>query len=683
MPSVKVLRQSFSGGEISPRLFGRIELDKFQNGVETCKNFMALPHGVAINRPGFRFVTETKNSAYRSRLIPFMFSTTQAFAIEMGHGYFRFHANGGTLMNGPVPYEIASPYQEAHLFDVRFVQSGDIITLTHPEYAPRELRRYSNLNWVLTAIGFSPATAAPTGVSASVTQPNPGSNRTYSYKVTALNSRGHEESLGSAASNDVSNDLTLTGNHNTISWNAVAGASMYNVYKSSAGSYGFIGQTAATSMVDDNILADMTSTLPQNENPFTGGGRYPVAVGYYEQRRFFGGTYTDPMNVWSTQSGSDYNMAYTIPSQQSDALRFRMMSNRSDIIRHIVNLNDLIVLTAANEWRVYSGGDSALTPSSITIKSQSQNGASNVQPEVVGNFMLYESAQGGHIREFRYDWEYNAYQSSDISLLAAHLFDRYKITDMCYSRAPWQILWCVSTSGKLLGMTYVPEQEVANWHQHTTDGVFESCCTIAENDADVLYVVVRRTINGTTRRYIEMLDLRNPADQADAFFVDSGLSYVGLPATVISGLSHLEGKTVSVLGDGAVMAQKVVSGGAITLEAPVSKAQVGLPIVADIKTLPVFFQDPAFGQALVKNVNNVSVRVVDSGTFYAGPAEDRLTPIKVRTFEPPGTAPALLTGEFRLVIAADWNQTGQVLIRQADPLPLELVYIAMEVAIGG
>lgn len=683
MPSTRVLRQSFAGGEISPRLFGRIDIDKFKTGAELCKNMITLPQGSAINRPGLRFVRETKNSQFQSRLIPFIFSTTQAFAIEMGAGYFRFHTNGSTLMNGNVPYEIANPYTEAHLFNVQFIQSGDVITLAHPNYQPHELKRLSNLNWVLSTIAFAPNTPTPAAPTVTKTQPSGGAANQFNYRVTALDNRGHEESLASPISNTVTNDLTLSGNFNTVTWTAVTGAAMYNVYKSASGSFGFIGQTAALNLVDNNIIADMTKTVPLTETIFNAANKYPSTVGYFEQRRFFAGTFEQPMNVWGTQSGSDYNMNYTVPSQDSDALRFRIMANRSDIIRHVVNLQDLIVLTAANEWRVSAGTGSALTPSTLSVKSQSQTGASNVQPEVIGSYILYESAQGGHIREFRYDWQYNAYQSSDISLLATHLFDRYQIRDMAYSRAPWPVLWCASSSGKLLGLTYVPEHQVSGWHQHVTDGSFESCCTINENNADVLYCIVRRTINGTTRRYVEMIDARNPATQEDAFFVDSGLTYTGPPTMTLTGLEHLEGKIVSILGNGAVMEQKQVVNGSITLEAAVTKAQIGLPYVSDLKTLPTWFQDETLGQSRNKNINKVWVRLTKSGAFSAGPDENRLTPIKSRTFEPPGSAPVLRTGEFDLVIKADWNPTGQVLIRQADPLPIEIVYIATEVSVGG
>jgi hypothetical protein len=686
MPNVRVLRQSFSGGELSPRLFGRLDFASFQSGLETCKNFIALPHGSAMNRPGLRFVNETKTSEYKTRLIPFTFSTTQAFAIEMGRFYFRFHALGGTLNLLPLSsdaYQVVTPYTEDELFDVHFVQSGDVITLTHPNHPPKELRRLGNTNWTLTNIAFSPTSTAPASCTVTATSPGGGPNKDYTYKITALNDRGLEESLASPVSNTVSNNLTLTGNYNTVTWPAVTGATMYNVYKSASGAYGFIGQTAALTLVDDNIMADMTRTLPILDNPFNSADHYPTAVGYYEQRRYFAGTETDPMNVWATQSGSETNLAYSVPSQDSDALRFRIMANRSDIVRHLINLQDLIVLTAANEWRVASSGNGPLTPSTINIKSQSQVGASNVQPKVIDNYLLYEAAQGGHIREFTYDWQSNGFRSGDISLLASHLFDGYTIKDMAYSRAPWQILWCVSTSGKLLGLSYVPEQKIAAWHQHETDGQFESCCTINENGADVLYVIVKRTIDGVQKRYVEYLDLRDAATLADSFFVDCGLTYSGTATTTISGLDHLEGKTVSVLGDGAVLSQKTVVAGEITLEVAVSKAQVGLPITADLKTLPTYFQDETLGQSRIKNVNKVWVRIAESGPFSAGPDESHLTPIKLRTFETYGSPIELKTGEFDLVVQSNWNQSGQVLIRQDDPLPLEVVYVAAEVAIGG
>ncbi|TPQ24937.1 hypothetical protein [Methylomonas koyamae] len=685
MPSTRDLRNSFNGGEVSRRLLGKTNLAKYQTGLETCLNFIPLPQGSAINRPGTLFVNVTRTPSRKARLIPFVFSTGQAFAIEMGVGYFRFHTLGGTLLDGSVPYQISSPYGEDDIFDIVISQSGDVITLTHPLYAVRELTRISNTHWTLTTVGFSSQTAAPTGVSAVATYATAGNPKTVTYKVTALNSRGYEESVGSAASGNATNDLTISGNYNTVTWSAVTGAAMYNVYKSAAGGYGYIGQTSSLSFVDDNILADMSHTLPISEDPFNGTDNYPSAVGYFEQRRFFGGTNNDPMNVWSTQSGSDYNMNYTIPSQDSDALRFKIKAYRSDVIRHIVPLQDLVILTAANEWRIAQAQNGALVPSTINPKPQGQNGASKVQPELIGNRMLYVAARGGHLLEMSYDWQNNGYISQDVSILATHLFDYLDVVDMAFASAPWKVLWCVSSNGQLLGCTYVPEQDVLAWHRHQTDGEVESCCVIPENNADVLYLIVKRIINGETKRYVEMLDLRNPATAADAFFVDSGLTYSGAATNVISGLEHLEGKTVAILGNGQVMTPKVVTGGQITLDdgVTVTKAQIGLPITADLKTLPLWFQDSTQGQSRIKNVNKVWAQILNSAPFYAGPDFDQLTPIKTQTLAAMATPGQWYSGLVELVVKADWNSTGQTAIRHTDPTPLEIVFIASEVAIGG
>lgn len=729
MPNTRIFKQAFVSGELSSQLYGRVDLDKYSSGVAKAQNMIILPHGPAMSRPGFKFVREVRDSTKRTRLIPFSFSSSQTFAIEMGGGYFRFHTLGATLSPGTVAaydnghayaigdmassggiiyyciqastgnavtvqaywrampagiYEIPSPYAEVDLFNVKYTQSGDVITLCHPDYAPRELKRYSNTRWILSMLTFASSTPAPTGCAVVKTQPNAGTNKSFQYGVTALNALGFEESLLSNVPAAVKNDLTIDDNYNTITWNAVSGASRYNVYKYANGTFGYIGQTAALTFVDDNIIADLTKTVPIQESFFASANNYPSTVAYYEQRRFFANSINAPQNIWSTQSASDYNMAYSIPSQDSDALRFRIAANRANAIRHLVPLIDLIMLTASTEWRCFSGGDTALSPSSITIKAQSQNGASDVLPVVVNNFLLYEQAQGGHVREMSYQWQGNGYQSNDISLLAHHLFDNYHLVDMAFSRAPYPILWCVSSSGKLLGLTYVPEQKIAAWHQHTAGGVFESCCTVTEGGVDALYVIVNRAIGGVTKRYVELLHDRDFAAASDAFFVDSGLTYSGAPTTTLSGLDHLEGRTVAVLGDGAVFPQKTVSSGSITLEFPVSKAQVGLPITAELETLPLaLYQDSAQGRSRVKSINQIWVRVDKTGIFKAGPSAEKLTEFALRTTEPYGAPPNLKTQELPLVVRTNWTPDGKVVIRQDDPLPLTVVDVTIEASFGG
>jgi hypothetical protein len=283
-----------------------------------------------------------------------------------------------------------------------------------------------------------------------------------------------------------------------------------------------------------------------------------------------------------------------------------------------------------------------------------------------------------------YNWQANGYLSNDVSLLAPHLFDYNTIVDMAFSRATYPILWAVSSNGQLLGMTYVPEQQISSWHHHDTDGLFEAVTTITENGEDILYAIVNRTINGIAKRYVEMLHTRNFATLSDAFFVDCGATYNGTSTTTLSGLTWLEGKTVSILADGAVMPQAVVTGGSITLQQAASKIQVGLPITADLETLPIAAQtDGAFAQGKNKNVNAVWLRLNRSSGIWAGPSFAALKEFKQRTTEPYGSPPNLISDEIKLVLSPSWGYDGQVCLRQIDPLPVTVSSMTIEVALGG
>jgi hypothetical protein len=581
MPNNRTIRTSFVGGEVAPELYGRLDLEKEQSGLAACRNFIILPAGPAQNRAGFRFVAAVKNAGAATRLLPFSFSNTQTFALEMGAGYFRFHTLGENLMCGAGPgflgpaysastyygvgalasygggnyycltpctgvappngaywyampaggaYEIPHPFAASELFDVHYVQSGDVLTLTHPGHPPLELRRYANLQWVLAGIAFQstiPAPAAPS-VTATAGYTTGWAPQNFQYAVTALDAFGEQESLVSPASATVSNDLAISAsNFNSISWSGVTGASVYNVYKSFNGAFGYIGQVVGTAFTDHNITPDFTQTPPLQDVVFAGPGDYPAAVGLYEQRRFFGGTGNQPENLWGSQPGAQSNMDYSIPAQASDALRVTIAAQRANVIRHFVALLDLIVLTASTEWRVFTASGDALTPTTITIKSQAQNGASNVQPVLVNNTCVYAASQGGHLRSLTYDWQLNGYRSDDLCLLATHLFNYHTVVDLAFSRSPYPLIWAVNEQGLLLGCTYLPDQQVSAWHRHSTvNGFFESACTVTEGNFDVLYAVVRRLINGQTVRYIEVLDTRAYAGNlSNAFFVDCGLSY--------------------------------------------------------------------------------------------------------------------------------------------------------------
>lgn len=679
--SVKFLQRSFSGGEVTPEFFGRIDDVKYQTGLAKCRNFIVKPHGPVKNRPGLKFVREVKDSSKKTRLIPFTFSTTQTMVVEMGAGYFRFHTQGSTLLKDGEPYEVSNPYLEEELFDIHHVQSADVLTLVHPNHPPMELRRLGATNWELKEVDFKTPEFSG-GIS--LTRSG-GSEEKYEYRyvVTFVRDDLITESLPSGSKGVMAN-LYEVGQTVKVSWPAQSGASYYNVYKEQGGLYGFIGQTDGTSMVDDDISPDMSKTPPRSEEVFSGPGDFPGAVSYFEQRRCFAGTNKEPQTIWMTKSGTESDLTFSLPLQEDDRIKFRVAAREANTIRHIVPLNDLILFTSSAEWRVTSLDSDAVTPTSISVRPQSYIGANNVQPAIINNTIIYAAARGGHVREVGFNDSAGGYITGDLSLRAPHLFDGHDIVDLDYSKSPLPVVWFVSSSGVLLGLTYVPDQKIGAWHWHDTDGKFESITVVAEGSEDALYAVVRRHVNGSNRRYVERMSSMQFANQEDAFFVDSGGSYKGEPVKTIKGLHWLEGKTVSILADGAVHPQRVVQGGVIHLDVEASTVHVGLPIYADLQTLPVALNldDGSFGQGRNKNVNKVWMRVHESSGIFVGPDADSLTEAKQRTSEPYGTPPELKSEEIEVALSPKWSDSGQIYVRQYDPLPLTIVNMTLEIALG-
>nr|DAE22222.1 MAG TPA: stabilization protein [Podoviridae sp. cta463] len=880
--AIRNYQRAFNGGEVSPSMFARIDDGKYQTGLAQCKNFLIEPQGPIVMRPGFKYVNHTKHAGKKARLIPFNFSISQTMVLEFGERYVRFHTQGQTVLgNNGQPYEIETPYLEADLFDIHYVQSADVMTLVHPNYPPKELRRYGATDWRLVDIRFGSSLSAPTGLSASQTINKDVTNPTdykRTYAVTALLADGTEESVRSSSVTIDCNPYG-DGSYNTIKWNAVVGAGLYRVYRDQGGVWAYVGQTDTTQIIDENITPDASITPPHYDDAFysskgitsvrvnnggsgyladrrgidvsqwslkdggdfgkngklkiesvdrfatiecrvydetgagtgatvtpiiketkvkdrtdsfgdgnyneftnciseitgftvtnpgsgyssprielkysfiakytqyrtskaiysvgveanslrivvsdstgfgadlvpgvengrivsvtirsggqnysspslsvvstTGSGAslsanvgqapdYPGAVSYFEQRRWFGGTQNRPNNLWATRPGTEADMSFSLPSQSDDRIAVRVAAREANRILHIVPLAQLMLMTGAAEWRVSPLNSDAITPESMSVRPQSYVGASNVQPLVIGSSMIYGAGRGGHLRELGYNYEAGGYISGDVCLRAPHLFDNLTIVDLAYSKAPSPVVWAVSSSGKMIAMTYVPEQQVGGFSTVETKGAIESVCVVAEGDEDIVYVEVLRTVNGQTVRFVERMTERQYTDLKECVYVDCAGTYRGEAKTEITGLTWLEGETVSILADGAVEPQQVVKDGKITLTYPAEIVHVGLPFTADMKTLPVAMalQDGSYGSGHKKNVREVFFRVVNSSGTQAGPSFEKLSEYPSRSTEFAGNVPDPITDEIGFQIQPQWSQSGQVCVRQKYPLPLRIV----------
>ena len=687
--TTRAYQRSFGGGEIAPEMFGRVDDGKYQNGLAKCQNFLIRPQGVIERRSGTHMVNYAKHNDRAARLITFTYSTDQTMVLELGDHYIRFHTLGATLMASPgAPYEVYTPYTASQVADIHYVQSADVMTFVHPDVPPHELRRLGSLSWELVQVQFTQE-SGPAGLSATATVASGTGFSSYFYTVSSIDPSTGEESA-TATPVSVSNNLYTSGNKNTINWTSAGAGFEYFVYKFGNGMYGYIGRTLDNYLVDENIAPDMSRTPPRWDNAFSGAGNYPAAVTYFEQRRSFGGTRNLPQSMWMTRSGSESDMTYNVPVRDDNRVAFRVASREANSIRHLVPLSELLILTSSAEWRLTSINTDAITPTSVSVKPQSYIGSNNVQPVVVNSTVLFGAARGGHLYEMAYNWQASGYVTGDLSLRATHLFDGYEIKDLAYGKAPYPVVWSVRDDGVLLGLTYMPEQQVGAWHRHTTlNGKFRSCTVAAEGPFDILYVLVERVYNGVLTMFVERMAppamLREVVPATDAYYVDCGLSRSGAPAQTFTGLGHLNGQWVSVLADGAVHPDVQVIGGSVTLETPASVVHIGFPIDAHAITLPYAQQiDSAAGQGRVKNVNKVWLKVQRSSGISAGPDLDHLKEVKHRTDEPMGSPPSLVTEEVELVIDPSWKQAGgQVVIKAAHPLPLAVRAVTFEVSMGG
>lgn len=415
------------------------------------------------------------------------------------------------------------------------------------------------------------------------------------------------------------------------------------------------------------------------------GGDYPGAVTYYEQRRCFGGTPIRPQMLWMTRPGTETDMSYTIPVQDDNRIKFRISAQRVSLVKHLCPLSQLLVLTESSIFRVSPQNSDAITPSSVSVKPQVNSvGASDVTPILVGSNLVFTEARSGHVMELGYEWSRGGFTCGDVSVMAPHFFEKARAVDSAYMASPDPIIWYALSDGTLLGLTYMPEQQVAAFHRHdTAGGAFESVCCVAEGNEDALYAVVRRTVNGSTVRYIERMRETVYDSLENCFFVDSGATYEGPETRTLSGLNHLEGCEVAVLADGAVLPRETVKDGKIEIEVPAEKIQVGLPITSELKTLPlaVGIQDGSMGRGHTKNINQVWLQVYQSSGIFVGPSFDDLVEIKQRFQEPYGTAPEPISDQVDAVLPGRWTDTGQICLRQEDPLPLMIVGICAELAV--
>lgn len=659
MPKLEVNTTNFTAGEFSPLLAGRTDIEKYNSSAKTLSNVVVLKQGGFTIRPPLALLGETLDSSQESRLIGFIFSRTDAFQLEFGDLYIRVWRDGALVESSPgVPYEIASPFSADEVFDLDFSQGADTMILTHGSHYPQRLRRFADAQWVLDDAPFSPAAVSEVG------------HRTAATMTLSLGTVGTGRTITASAASflaaDVGREITwgggtavITGYTSTVlvtvsvtavfatlvaaspDW-VLLGSPMTTLTASGAspvgaaitltlGAAGWRDETGClveingglaritsmdagspTTVANAVILRELSSTVAAPADAWallrpiwSDGAGYPKTCAFYQQRLWFGNTLSYPQSVWGSRSGLYFDFT---PGTDDDSAVYKTVAATDEVnpLQFLCGAGSLVMLGYGAEVEGKGGIEKPITQTNMQINAQSEWGCAPIRPVTVGKEILFVERGGTALRAI-FPQQVEGYDSTDVSVFSEHLLaDGVKA--ISYERKPNSVLWVCTNSGALLAFTYNREQNTLAWCSGNTDGVVESLSTIPTDTADVTDAIVRRTIDGVTKRYVERLDWT-----ATTGFFDCRIEQDIGGATTVPDLDALEGETVHANADGVFMGDFVVSGGEIELPRAADVVIVGLPYTATAVLPPPEVgtgTGTSTGQA--KSVNRVQVRLQDT-----------------------------------------------------------------------
>ncbi len=590
------------------------------------------------------------------------------------------YTSGGTVAE---IVELVTTYATADLPELRYTQSADVLYIVNEKYKPRVLTRSAHTSWAITDLIFTdgpylPANTLTTGVVDTALTITP-SGTTGSITLTA-------SSALFTVTTDIGRLVRFKDSANNWTWLEITATA---------------SSTSVTATVKGANLASAVASSTWRLGLYSITSGFPRTVTFFQDRIVLGGTTSYPNRVdfskTSGYSSTTVNMSPTAADgtvADDNAFSRTISSNQVNQIRWMVeDSKGLVVGTSSAEWLISTDDfNGTITPSNARPKQLSTKfGSIDIQPAEVGNAILFAQKSGRKIGELSYLFEKDGFEGKDMTVLAESI-TKGGITDMAYQQDPINVLWCARGDGKLLGFTYLAEQKIKAWHYHKlggTDTVVESVSVIPSPDGtrDDLWLIVKRTINGGTVRYIEYLTRYYEDDIAleDATCFDSLLTYDGTATTTISGLNHLIGQTVGVLADGSSHPDCTVSStGTITLNAEYEVVQIGLKNIWRIYTMQIEGGSAnGTAQGKTKRISKLIVRYLNTlGVLYGSKKENGTEELDEDTFDyglQMGSATPLFSGDRVYPFPDGYNRNGQIILTnegsEASGFPVTILSI--------
>jgi hypothetical protein len=647
---------------IRPQKLKRLAHDQWE--------FESMMFDASLSAPEWDDYSEAENAVFQ---LAFAANTIYS---RTGSGFNTRHdLIGVSLYRKTDPAWTEKNHQLAYSSGTAFIRKVDAEGAGDTYYTPVNENLYRRTGSGLPLVFVNGAKKSDgTTSSAQLTTP-------YTYYVTALNNDGKESPLSTGA--DITGPASNNwqgGDYIRITWAAASGAVEYRVYKASFGGRpGYVTTTSNTTWNDYNTLASLSEGPPDYQDPFPEDD-FPGAVALFEQRLVFASSPNRPQTIWMSKSGDYGNFAVYTPIAADSPVDLTIASSEVSVVQWMVSLRSLILGSSGVEWEISGRGESAFSAMNNKVSPQSYWGSSLKNALIIGNIILHVSSSGSQVRTLQYEFAADSYNGMDLSIMAAHLLEKERITDWTYQKNPDSIIWAVRSDGVLLGLTCQTEHQVSAWHRHDTQGKFRAVCSIPNGFEHSLFVAVER--DGV--HYLERSAERyTGGDLSGAVFLDCSLTYRGVPVKTISGLEHLEGKTVGVLADGAVQSSRVVRDGKIALDYEASVATVGLQYTADLETMPVeVIGREGASVALKKQINSVNILFRDSLGVKSGLSFDSLEEIRWRTDEPFGEPPVPFSGIKTVPTRMLADNILTVCLRSELPTPVTVLAIVSRIKVN-
>lgn len=449
--------------------------------------------------------------------------------------------------------------------------------------------------------------------------------------------------------------------------------------------------TSADATIKSTVGQAGSTTKKWSEGSWSDKRGWPVACTFFEQRAFFAGTAYEPITIWGSVSlpGGDYHN-FTAGTNDDDALNFALSEAQQDPIKWLSDDRRLIIGTSGGEYTL--GAISAtdpLTPTNVKHRQrQGIQGSASVLPVKTSLGHLFVDKGGRRIYELAYNWEREKLMDVDLTRLAEHISEG-GIRKIAFQKRPEPILWGVTGNGNLIGLVYLREEDVVGWFRRTFSGDIEDIAiipgeadpSIAGSDEDEVWMIMHfDSIDGDEKRYVcKMKPWAWGDDQEDAHFVDCGYTYDGVATnSVSSDIDHLEGEEVVVCADGAVHANKTVTGGTITLDNDVeaSVIHIGKAYTSTFKSMKV--AKGTLGLGSIKRVLKIAPSFYKTNyAKYGSTAANMKELIFRQAGDAMDTAIPLFSGVKVLTPPSGFDKEGTIIIESDKPLPMTIRSLAM------